>query len=190
MKRLSLIVVSSVLAVAVLFGSLMSQTGTAHAASVSNSPQNFSVVVSKIEQYVHVVNLHATVDPQLSTFVTPTQFQAVQQAVHTYNTLSTSPSQPPVVSHSTNKAVPNSAIACFYISNGVMDTIAWTIIVGGAVAAIVGILAAETGVGAAVAIAGVLLGFGGSYLLWVSDKYWPNGTTWCYDGEVSWYYVD
>jgi len=186
-KRLSLIVVSSVLAVAILFGSLMSQTGTAHAATVSSSPQNFSALVSEIEHYVHVVNHHATVDPQLSAFVTPAQFETVQQAVHTYNTLSPSNAPAPQslsVSHAASKAVPASSsggLYCVYIPNWVMDAIAWTITFGGGVAAIVGLVAADTGVGIGVAIAGVILGFGGQYLLWYSDKYWPNGSTWCSD---------
>lgn len=200
LKRLSLIVVSSILAVAVLFGSLMGQTSTAHAATIPHSTQraatlnDVQALISKIELYVHVADHHATVDSKLQSVVSQEQFQVVRQAVSAYNTSSVSTKQVSD-SHAVSKTISRSSssywYACYYISNGTMDTIAWAIIFGGAVAAIVGILAAETGVGVAVAIAGVLLGFGGAYLLWYSDKYWPNGTTWCVDnyGDV-WYYAD
>ncbi len=196
MKRLSLIFATSMLAVAVLFGSLMSQTSTAHAASIPNNTQGISTLhetqalISKVHLYVHVVNHHATIDPQFKGTVSQEQFQIVQKAVSTYNTLPVSAKQPSNSHYVSKIATGNVWWYCYYISNGTMDTIAWAMIFGGAVATIVGILASETGVGVAIAIAGVLEGFGGAYLLWYSDKYWPNGTTWCSNGSFTYYYAD
>ncbi|HVB23261.1 MAG TPA: hypothetical protein VNG51_15070 [Ktedonobacteraceae bacterium] len=81
MKRLSLIVVTSILAVAVLFGSLMNQTSTAHAASISTNPTALNALIAKVERHVHVVNFHATIDSQLKGLVTQEQFQTTQLAV-------------------------------------------------------------------------------------------------------------
>lgn len=194
MKRLSLIVVSSILAVAVLFGSLMGQTNIVHAASISDSTQSLNALVAKVELHVHVVNHHATIDSQLQAVVSQKQFQLVQQAVNTYNSLTTSATNvPPVLPrHPSNsqKVRPSFWEYCYTISNATMDYIAWQMILGGSIFTIEGILIAlVTGPGgAAISIGAVLIGFGGGYLLWYSDKYWPNGSFWCADslGNVYW----
>jgi hypothetical protein len=76
-------------------------------------------------------------------------------------------------------AVDPSGRDCFYFTNGEIDLFAWVLIGGGALYTILGIIVSETGIGAVLLIAGVLLGIGGYYLLWYSDKYWPNGHTFC-----------
>lgn len=198
LKGFSLIIVSTILAFAILFGSSMGQTSTAHAASISNSPTALQALVSKVEQHVHVVNHHATVDSQLKALVTQEQFQTAQLAVNTYNQLAVSTPQPSN-SHEVNHTIGSRVhpmtywSACMYISNGTMDNIAWSMIFGGGIVTIAGIIVAlfTAGWGAAIAIAAVIVGIGGAYLLWESDKYWPNGTTWCTDSyQDVWYYVD
>lgn len=203
MKKLSVIVVSIVLAVAILFGSLIGQTGTAHAASTSSGTQSLNALISKVEQHVHVVDHHATIDSQLHALISQQQFREVQQAVATYNRLAVSPTGTPsvLIQHSSDthqanittqsKAHPGYWSYCYYISNGDMDKIAWAIILGGGVATVAGILVALVAppAGAAISIAAVIVALGGTYLLWYSDKYWPNGSNWCVNsyGNV-WYY--
>lgn len=210
MKRFSLIIVSAMLAVGILFGSLIGQMSTAQAASISNHATPSKALISTVERHVHVINHHATIDAQLSFLVTKEQLQIAQLAVNTYNELSASAIQtfPALAQHVSksshvshmigskvypSKAHPMYWVACMYISNGTMDTIAWTIIFGGGILSIAGIIVAlfTAGWGAAIAIAGVIVGIGGAYLLWYSDKYWGNGTTWCVDSYYDvWYYVD
>lgn len=208
MKRLSVVFVTSILAFALLFGVLLGQTGVAHAASIPNSTQRstnvntMQTLISEVHLYVHVVNHHATIDLKIKPLVSQKQFQAIEKAVSEYNTLSTSPNT--MLSTSSNTTLPamakplskspnaSSAWFCFYISNGLMDQIAWGIIFGGTIDTIAGIILTvlSAGWGAVLAVAAVLVGFGGVYLLWYSDKYWPNGTTWCSNGSSVYYYVD
>lgn len=78
----------------------------------------------------------------------------------------------------------NAAGGCVYVANWVLDTIAWTAIVTGAGYVTLGLFAAGMiygiPIGAILGAEGLWIGVSGTYMLWYSDKYYPNGLTVCW----------
>jgi hypothetical protein len=71
---------------------------------------------------------------------------------------------------------------CYYFSNIALDIIAWDYIGIGTEVAIIGLFAALVSgpVGAILGAFGLIIALEGTFLLWYSDKYYPNGTTVCF----------
>jgi len=102
LKRLSVIVVSLLLAVALLFGStIVDQANVAHAAAYSGpgSAQRTAAInaikhlVTEVDLYVHIVNNQAIVSPQLEHTITAAQYNDVLQLANEYNALPLSAKQ-------------------------------------------------------------------------------------------------
>lgn len=107
MKKLSLVVVSSLLAIALLVGTLVgNQTNVAHAATINNNIQKVSISglitkqpawIVEADPYVHVISGKAVINPAISKVLSPNDVVKVEQSVQHYNSLSTSVKAHPLV---------------------------------------------------------------------------------------------
>ena len=122
----------------------------------------------------------ATAQASYSKTVTPTEFAATKALYNTFLAEAESPAAPTSASASiTPKVAAAAAKTCFTITKAWATALAWTAIVGGGVAVVVGIVAAATGAGliltAVLGAVGYASGESGNLLLEkVNSKKWPE----------------
>lgn len=87
-------------------------------------------------------------------------------------------------SNSVLGVTPNATQGCVFVARWILDTIAWTAIVTGAGYVTLGLFAAGSiagiPIGAILQAEGLWIGVSGTYMLWYTDTYYPNGVTVCW----------